>query len=82
MLLQVIFHANMAAEVGAFDFEDVAETLRQKLVRRHPHVFGSVAVADADEVVANWHAIKAEENERDVRSWMACLLALLDSCVR
>ena len=65
VLLQVIFHANLAAEVGAFDFEDVAETLRQKLVRRHPHVFGSVAVADADEVVANWHAIKAEENERN-----------------
>ena len=61
VLLQVIFHANLASEVGAFDFEDVAETSRRKLVRRHPHVFGDVEVTDADEVVANWQAIKSED---------------------
>ncbi len=61
LLLQVIFHANLAAEVGAFDMEDVAEQLRRKLVRRHPHVFGDVEVAGAAEVVQNWQAIKAEE---------------------
>ena len=65
VLLQVIFHSNLAAEVGAFDIEDVAETLRRKLVRRHPHVFGDVEVADVDEVVSNWQAIKADEKPRD-----------------
>lgn len=61
VLLQVIFHSNLAAEVGAFDIDMVAETLRQKLVRRHPHVFGEVEVEDADHVVRNWQAIKAGE---------------------
>jgi tetrapyrrole methylase family protein/MazG family protein len=61
VFLQVLFHATLAEEVGAFDMSDVAETLRRKLVRRHPHVFGDVEVADADEVVTNWQAIKAEE---------------------
>lgn len=59
LLLQVIFHSNLASEVGAFDVEDVGETLLRKLVHRHPHVFGDVQVESADEVVANWRAIKA-----------------------
>ena len=59
LLLQVIFHSNLASEVGAFDVEDVGETLLRKLVHRHPHVFGDVQVEGADEVVANWQAIKA-----------------------
>ena len=58
LLLQVIFHANLASEVGAFDVEDVAETLRRKLVHRHPHVFGDTQVEGAEEVMANWWAIK------------------------
>lgn len=61
VLLQVIFHANLASEVAAFDIEDVAERLRQKLVRRHPHVFGDVEVEDSDEVVRNWSKIKESE---------------------
>lgn len=65
LLLQVIFHANLATEVAAFDIEDVAERLREKLVRRHPHVFDDVEVADADEVVKNWHAIKEGERSRE-----------------
>ena len=64
MLLQVIFHSNLASEVGAFDVEDVAETLLRKLVHRHPHVFGDTEVAGADEVVANWRAIKAADKPR------------------
>ncbi len=64
VLLQVIFHANLASEVAAFDIEDVAERLRQKLVRRHPHVFGDVEVENADEVVRNWSKIKETERER------------------
>ncbi len=64
VLLQVLFHANLAAEVAAFDIEDVAERLREKLVRRHPHVFGDVEVEDADEVVSNWNKIKESERAR------------------
>ncbi|NCD17612.1 MAG: MazG family protein [Actinobacteria bacterium] len=61
LLLQVLFHARVAAETGDFDIDDVAATLVAKLKRRHPHVFGDAEVADADEVVTNWQAIKAAE---------------------
>ncbi|HEY5889099.1 MAG TPA: MazG family protein [Acidimicrobiia bacterium] len=61
VLLQVLFHAAIAGEAGAFDINDAAEVLRQKLVRRHPHVFSDVEVADADEVKANWDEIKRLE---------------------
>ncbi len=65
VLLQVIFHSNLASEANAFDIEDVAETLRRKLVRRHPHVFGTLEVRDAEEVIANWVEIKAGEKHRE-----------------
>lgn len=59
--LQVAFHAQLAAERGAFDLDDIERAIVDKLVRRHPHVFGEVAVADAEGVTATWEAIKAEE---------------------
>jgi tetrapyrrole methylase family protein/MazG family protein len=62
VLLQVLFHEAIAREAGAFDIDGVAEVLRQKLVRRHPHVFGDVEVADAGDVKRNWDRIKEEEN--------------------
>jgi len=61
LLLQVLFHAEIAAETGAFRLADVARAITAKLERRHPHVFGDVQVRDADEVVRNWRRIKAEE---------------------
>jgi MazG family protein len=61
VLLQVVFHAQMAADDGAWDVDDVAEGIVRKLIRRHPHVFGDVEVAGADEVLVNWERIKAEE---------------------
>lgn len=61
VLLQVLFHAQIAAESGAFDISDVAEQLRRKLVRRHPHVFADIEADDADTVRANWEVIKADE---------------------
>lgn len=62
LLLQVLFHARIAAEEeGGFDIDDVAAGLVDKLKRRHPHVFAQVQVADAAEVAANWDAIKAAE---------------------
>lgn len=61
VLLQVLFHAEIAGQVGAFDLDDVGEQLRLKLVRRHPHVFGEGVATDAATVVANWELIKAAE---------------------
>jgi tetrapyrrole methylase family protein/MazG family protein len=61
VLLQVVFHAQMAADDGRWDIDDVAEGLVRKLIHRHPHVFGEVEVAGADEVLVNWEKLKAEE---------------------
>jgi XTP/dITP diphosphohydrolase/ATP diphosphatase len=61
LLLQVLFYAEMAAEAGHFTLEDVANNLSEKLVRRHPHVFGDVEAADANAVLRNWEQIKLEE---------------------
>jgi tetrapyrrole methylase family protein/MazG family protein len=61
VLLQVVFHAQMAADEGAWDVDDVAEGLVKKLVYRHPHVFGEVQVSGADEVLVNWEKLKAAE---------------------
>jgi tetrapyrrole methylase family protein / MazG family protein len=65
LLLQVVFHATLASEAGAFDVEEVAEGIRRKLVNRHPHVFGDVVVESAEAVRANWEALKAEEKGRE-----------------
>ena len=61
LLLQVVFHAQMAADDGRWDVDDVARGLVEKLVHRHPHVFGDVEVSGADEVLTNWERLKAEE---------------------
>lgn len=61
LLLQVVFHARVAEESGIFSMQDVIDGVSQKMVRRHPHVFGEVTVRDAAEVVVNWEAIKKEE---------------------
>jgi MazG family protein len=61
LLLQVLFHAAIAREAGAFDIDDVAEVLRRKLVRRHPHVYGDAEAGTPEEVKARWDVIKSEE---------------------
>jgi MazG family protein len=61
LLLQIVFHCQLAQERGAFDFEKVCRLLVNKLVRRHPHVFGTTKVKDVDEVWANWEKIKKAE---------------------
>ncbi len=61
LLFQVIFYCQLASEEGAFDFRGVAAGLAEKLVRRHPHVFGDVHYADAEVQTAAWEAIKAQE---------------------
>lgn len=61
LLFQVVFHARMAEEQGAFDFADVVHAVSDKLERRHPHVFGDASVADAEAQTRNWEEIKATE---------------------
>src|SRR4029453_3140754 len=61
LLLQVVFHARMAEEQGAFDFGDVVEAITGKLLRRHPHVFGDQRGLSAKAVEGLWHRIKSEE---------------------
>jgi MazG family protein len=61
LLLQVVFHAEMASEDGRWDIDDVARRLTEKLIHRHPHVFADVEVSGADEVLTNWERLKAEE---------------------
>ncbi len=65
VLLQVLMQSEIAQESGAFTLGDVADAVREKLVRRHPHVFGSTIVSGADEVVRNWEALKAQEYGRE-----------------
>jgi len=61
LLFQILFMASIYKGSGEFDLHDVLETIRQKMVRRHPHVFGPVEVNSAEEVAANWEKIKKEE---------------------
>ena len=61
VLLQVLLHSQIARETGEFDIEDVAKELKDKLIHRHPHVFGNTHVSCADDVVVNWDKLKQEE---------------------
>ena len=64
LLLQVVYHAQMASEIGAFTFQDVAQAIADKMVDRHPHVFGDLEIADADAQTVSWEARKAAERAR------------------
>ena len=64
LLLQVLFYAEMAQEAGHFSIDDVLDALSNKLIARHPHVFGDVKAEDAQTVLKNWEALKAEEMKR------------------
>ena len=61
LLLQVVLHAQMAGEEGRFDFDAVADVISEKLIRRHPHVFGDTKLATSDAVLKQWDAIKRRE---------------------
>ena len=61
ILLQVVFHAQMASEKKVFDIADVIKTLNQKLVRRHPHIFGDYKVKNTKDIVQMWNKIKERE---------------------
>jgi len=66
LLLQIIFHAQIAAEEGRFNIYDVAANIVDKLKRRHPHVFGDAKVSGTDEVLSNWEIIKKSEGKESV----------------
>jgi nucleoside triphosphate diphosphatase len=78
LLLQVVFHSQMATESGNFGLQDVINGICEKMTRRHPHVFGEVSADDADAVVANWESIKATErsNKADDSALAGVALAL------
>ncbi len=67
LLFQVLFLINLEEEEGSFHIKDVIRNVKEKMVRRHPHVFGNASVKDADEVLANWQRIKEEEKGKKNR---------------
>jgi nucleoside triphosphate diphosphatase len=78
LLLQVLFYAQMASEAGYFTMQDVASSLNAKLIRRHPHIFGSVVASDSAEVLRNWEQIKQSEK----KSTAAAQSSMLDDVPR
>ena len=66
LLMQIVLHAQIATEVGEFELGDVINSINTKLIHRHPHIFGSTKVKDAEEVALNWEVLKQEEREADV----------------
>jgi tetrapyrrole methylase family protein/MazG family protein len=65
LLMQIVFHARVAEEAGEFELADVIRGINAKLIRRHPHVFGDVEAGDAEQVLANWEALKKKERAED-----------------
>ena len=65
LLMQIVLHAQIAAEAGEFELDDVVNSINTKLIHRHPHVFGSKRVKNAEEVASNWETLKQEERGAD-----------------
>jgi uncharacterized protein YabN with tetrapyrrole methylase and pyrophosphatase domain len=82
VLLQVAFHSVIAEEAGTFGYAQVERSIVDKLIRRHPHVFGEVAVSGPGEVVSNWQAIKAQERGGRERSLSEQIPAALGALAR
>lgn len=83
MLLHVVFHSQIAKEDGKYNIEDVINGIATKLVRRHPHVFGSVSADSSEEVLKNWEAIKSEEKENpSISEEMAHITKALPALIR
>lgn len=70
LLLQVVFHSELAEETGAFDFDEVAHAISDKLVHRHPHVFGDSVAEDPEAVLRQWDAIKRAEKGKEEAPWL------------
>ncbi len=70
LLLQVVFHSELAQEAGHYDMNDVAKGISEKLIRRHPHVFGDSVVAGTDGVLSQWDAIKRQEKGSEEKPYL------------
>ena len=82
LLLQVVFHARMAEEAGAFAFDDVAEAITVKMIRRHPHVFGDAIVRSAAEQTRAWEEVKAAERAAKGAGWLDAVAPTLPALTR
>ncbi len=83
VMMQVIFHAQIEAEQGTFDIDDVADENAKKLIERHPHVFGTVNVESVDDVLTNWDAIKrASKQQKSVSDSIAAVPRELPALMR
>ena len=82
LLLQVVFHAQIAAEQGLFDFDDVARGINEKMLRRHPHVFAGASVADAEEQTRRWEELKKAEKLARVDRQDTSKVSALDAVPR
>ncbi|MDR0307372.1 MAG: nucleoside triphosphate pyrophosphohydrolase [Chitinispirillales bacterium] len=70
VLMQVVLHAQIASEAKMFDIEDVAKEISDKLIRRHPHVFGDLQISSSNEVIRNWEKIKSREYGKEKRKYI------------
>jgi len=70
VLLQVVFHSELAQEAGRYDFDDVARCVSDKLVRRHPHVYAESEISDTDGVLSQWDAIKRQEKGSESKPYL------------
>ncbi len=83
VLLQIVFHATIGEEDGYFEFSDIVKIVCEKMIRRHPHVFGDITVASSDEVLVNWQAIKDEEkSNKSISESMKSVTYSLPSLLR
>ncbi|MER2140763.1 MAG: nucleoside triphosphate pyrophosphohydrolase, partial [Priestia megaterium] len=82
VLLQVLLHAQIGEDEGMFSIDDVIRSVSEKMVRRHPHVFGEVSVKDADEVLKNWDEIKKEEKGEEPSSLLASVPGAMPSLMK
>jgi len=83
VMLQVVFHAQMEREIGGFNIDDVADGVCKKLILRHPHIFADVKVADSEEVLRNWDAIKkVEKNQKTTGDTLDAVAKSLPALIR
>lgn len=82
VLLQVVLNAEIARQEGKFDVHDVIQSISDKMIRRHPHVFADVKVADSNEVLKNWGEIKAEEKREKKKAFSFDMPAAMPALIR
>jgi tetrapyrrole methylase family protein/MazG family protein len=82
VLLQVVFHAEIEREAGRFSFDEIVNGVSQKLVHRHPHVFGNLEIETADEVLRNWNKIKADDKKQNIKETLLSVSKALPALIR